>query len=104
MKPLFLLAFATLLASVAAAQNIFTYPIGVQTYTFRKHFPNGIEKEITVEKLTRLDSLLRFENEGIPRPDSSRGEFVVTFLYNYPNSLTAEQEDILSKYVSTLNN
>lgn len=46
MKPLFLLAFATLLASVAAAQNIFTYPIGVQTYTFRKHFPNGIEKTL----------------------------------------------------------
>ena len=46
MKPLFLLAFATLLASVAVAQNIFTYPIGVQTYTFRKHFPNGIEKTL----------------------------------------------------------
>ncbi len=46
MKPLFLLAFATLFASVAVAQNIFTYPIGVQTYTFRKHFPNGIEKTL----------------------------------------------------------
>ncbi len=67
-------------------------------------FPNGAEKEVTVEKLTRLDSLLRFEKEGIPRPDSSSGEFIITFLYNYPNSLTAEQEDILSKYVSTLNN
>jgi len=48
--------------------------------------------------------LLRFEKEGIPRPDSSSGEFIITFLYNYPDSLTAEQEDILSKYVSTLNN
>ena len=46
MKHLFLLAFASLLASVATAQNIFTYPIGVQTYTFRKHFPNGIEKTL----------------------------------------------------------
>jgi len=46
MKHLFLLAFAYLLASVATAQNIFTYPIGVQTYTFRKHFPNGIEKTL----------------------------------------------------------
>jgi len=46
MKPLFLLVFATLFASVAVAQNIFTYPIGVQTYTFRKHFPNGIEKTL----------------------------------------------------------
>ena len=67
-------------------------------------FPDGIEKEIIIQKFTKLDSLIKFENEGIPKPDSNRGDFYITFLYNYPNSLTEEQEEILSKYVSTINN
>ena len=67
-------------------------------------FPDGNEKEIVIQKFTKLDSLIKFENEGIPKPDLNRGDFYITFLYNYPNSLTDEQEEILSKYVSTINN
>ena len=67
-------------------------------------FPDGNEKEVVIQKFTKLDSLIKFENEGIPKPDLNRGDFYITFLYNYPNSLTDEQEEILSKYVSTINN
>lgn len=67
-------------------------------------FPNGVKREVIIQKFTKLDSLIKFENEGIPKPNSARGDFYITFLYNYPNTLTEEQEDLLTKYVSTLNN
>ena len=46
MKSLFFFACVILLASVVTAQKFYTYPIGVQTYTFRNHFPNGVEKTL----------------------------------------------------------
>ena len=42
--------FGFLLAISVSAQNLYTYPIGVQTYTFRKHFPNGVEKTLDLIK------------------------------------------------------
>jgi len=46
MKLLLFLIAATVLLSAANAQKLFTYPIGVQTYTFRDHFPKGVEKTL----------------------------------------------------------
>lgn len=49
----------TFLSFGAMAQNLYTYPIGVQTYTFRKHFPNGVEKTLDIIKemgFTELES------------------------------------------------
>ncbi len=40
----------TFLSFGASAQNLYTYPIGVQAYTFRKHFPNGVEKTLDIIK------------------------------------------------------
>jgi len=46
MKPLFFLIAATFSLTAATAQKLYTYPIGVQTYTFRDHFPKGVEKTL----------------------------------------------------------
>ena len=46
MKPLLFLIAATVSLTAATAQKLFTYPIGVQTYTFRDHFQKGVEKTL----------------------------------------------------------
>ena len=69
MKPLFLLAFATLLASVTIAQKLFTYPRAVQTYTFRNHFPNGIEKTLDEIKSLGFTEIEGNIPIGITAPD-----------------------------------
>jgi sugar phosphate isomerase/epimerase len=46
MKTFIFLTFAALLTSMVTAQKFYTYPIGVQTYSFRNHFPNGVEKTL----------------------------------------------------------
>ncbi len=50
MKRYPLLALALLLVVFASAQKLYTYPIGVQTYTFRNHFPKGVEKTLDLIK------------------------------------------------------
>ena len=81
MKPLFLLAFATLLASVTIAQKLFTYPIAVQTYTFRNHFPNGIEKTLDEYKAMLKELFPELELNSLILTD--RGEEIYPkFVYN----------------------
>ena len=46
MKPLLFLIAATVSLTAVTAQKLFTYPIGVQTYTFRDHFQKGVEKTL----------------------------------------------------------
>jgi len=50
MKRYRLLAIGLLLVVFTNAQNLYTYPIGVQTYTFRNHFPKGVEKTLDLIK------------------------------------------------------
>ena len=50
MKRYRLLAIGLLLVFFTNAQNLYTYPIGVQTYTFRNHFPKGVEKTLDLIK------------------------------------------------------
>jgi sugar phosphate isomerase/epimerase len=50
MKRYPLLAILLLLVVLAPAQKLYTYPIGVQTYTFRNHFPKGVEKTLDLMK------------------------------------------------------
>jgi sugar phosphate isomerase/epimerase len=50
MKRYPLLALALLLVVLASAQKLYSYPIGVQTYTFRNHFPKGVEKTLDLIK------------------------------------------------------
>jgi len=46
MKPLLFLIAAMLFITGVNAQKLYNYPIGVQTYTFRDHFPKGVEKTL----------------------------------------------------------
>ena len=50
MKKYQLLALGLFIIISATAQNLYTYPIGVQTYTFRNHFPKGVEKTLDLIK------------------------------------------------------
>ncbi len=50
MKRFLCLAVVLAFALTGSAQNLYTYPIGVQTYTFRKQFPNGVEKTLDLIK------------------------------------------------------
>ena len=50
MKRYRLLAIGLLLVVFTNAQNLYTYHIGVQTYTFRNHFPKGVEKTLDLIK------------------------------------------------------
>ena len=49
MKPKFIFLSLLLLSVSAIAQKkLYTYPLGVQAYTFRNHFPNGVEKTLDI--------------------------------------------------------
>lgn len=51
MKFYSLLAFGMLLCLQGSTQKLYTYPIGVQTYTFRNHFPKeGVVKTLDLIK------------------------------------------------------
>jgi sugar phosphate isomerase/epimerase len=50
MKRFTLLAFGLIFVFTVSAQKLYTYPIGVQTYTFRNHFPKGVEKTLNLIK------------------------------------------------------
>lgn len=50
MKRYPMLAIILLLTVFASAQKLYTYPIGVQTYTFRNHFPKSVEKTLDLIK------------------------------------------------------
>lgn len=45
-----LIAIALMNVLPSSAQNLYDYPLGVQTYTFRNHFPKGVEKTIDLIK------------------------------------------------------
>ena len=42
---LFVLIFSVLIADAQTGKPLFTAPLGVQAYSFRKSFPNSIEKK-----------------------------------------------------------
>lgn len=50
MKRFTLLALGLIFGFIVSAQKLYTYPIGVQTYTFRNHFPKGVEKTLDLIK------------------------------------------------------
>lgn len=50
MKSYTLFALGLMLCFQAFSQKLYTYPIGVQTYTFRNHFPKGVEKTLDLIK------------------------------------------------------
>ena len=45
-----MLLLALVVSLPTLAQKLYTYPIGVQAYTFRKHFPTGTEKTLDIIK------------------------------------------------------
>ncbi len=45
-----LFVFGWILVVNVSAQKLYTYPIGVQTYTFRNYFPKGVEKTLDLIK------------------------------------------------------
>lgn len=50
MKQIALLAIALITFLILPAQKMYTYPFGVQTWTFRNHFPTGVEKTLDLIK------------------------------------------------------
>ena len=50
MKSYAMFALGLMLCIYASSQKLYTYPIGVQTYTFRNHFPKGVEKTLDLIK------------------------------------------------------
>lgn len=50
MKRNLLIALVLMIVLPSTAQKLYTYPLGVQTYTFRNHFPKGVEKTIDLIK------------------------------------------------------
>lgn len=50
MKNCMLFVFGWILVVNVSAQKLYTYPIGVQTYTFRNYFPKGVEKTLDLIK------------------------------------------------------
>jgi sugar phosphate isomerase/epimerase len=56
--------------SVSAQKKLFTYPLGVQAYTFRNHFPKGVEQTLDI-----IQKMGFTELEGGPQKGQTPEEF-----------------------------
>ena len=64
MKKLLILGFISLfLKDMQAQKPLFTFPVGVQAYTFRKHFPNNVIGTLDTIKMFGITEL----ETGVPK-------------------------------------
>lgn len=64
-----LIAITLMIVVSATSQNLYTYPLGVQTYTFRNHFPKGVEKTIDLIKELGFTEIETSGAKGISNSD-----------------------------------
>jgi sugar phosphate isomerase/epimerase len=64
------LSFVLCSLSVSAQKKLYTYPLGVQAYTFRNHFPKGVEQTLDI-----IQKMGFTELEGGPQKGQTAEEF-----------------------------
>jgi sugar phosphate isomerase/epimerase len=67
MKKFILLFFCC--SSIFAQKKIFDYPLGVQAYTFREHFPKGVEQTLDIIQKMGFTELEASAPKGITEAD-----------------------------------
>jgi len=106
--PLFLLIL-TQIVSFAQSRPLYTAPLGVQAYSFRKSFPNGVEKTLDTIKMMGFTELeggggrmspeefkKLCDERGISIPSSGAG---FEQLQNSPDSVAMRAKAYGSKFV-----
>ena len=67
---IFLFSLVCVAFSGFAQKKLYTYPLGVQAYTFRNHFPKGVEQTLDI-----IQKMGFTELEGGPQKGQTAAEF-----------------------------
>lgn len=61
--------------------------------------PDGSKLKIDLKPYTKNEFIYSVNNKGLPKSEKEYGTLLVKFLYNTPDNLTEEEENLLKSYV-----